>query len=208
MTKLAIVVHVYYLDIYNQYILPLLEALPDYLYTLYITTPLPKSSICTPSLAHFLELENRGRDVLPFLLAMRNFKIADNHNVVLKLHTKIDQPNWWCAQRDFPLLINEEKIRQILNQEDFTQYGLTWMEAPFNAYLNDNTLNTILKYLKTVDFSNEFIAGTMFFSRTDLMTPHLRFIDECWDEDNKSRDGTLAHAVERILTYFKPGSAK
>jgi lipopolysaccharide biosynthesis protein len=157
--------------------------------------------------------ENRGRDILPFLQVADRL-LEEGVDVVLKLHTKRsthreDGDQW--RKELIEKLISPERAKSILEafQVD-PRLGLAAAEGhlqPLNNYLGANEAN--IRYLMTRlgmatrSLENDhFIAGSMFWARLEVFRPILNAHIGLWEfeEESGQLDGTLAHAVERVIT--------
>ena len=91
-TSIAIVIHVFYYEIFLE-ILEYLNLIKTVSFTLYVTSPHELSEKMISSLEsagfkfRYLPVENRGRDILPFLLIIPGV-FNDGYQLILKIHTK------------------------------------------------------------------------------------------------------------------------
>jgi rhamnosyltransferase len=228
--SIAIHVHVYYIDVWKRYV-EYLQAL-NFSYALYITTDteskakaiqalLPKNGDSGLGLREVVVLENRGRDILPWIAI--SDKLA-SYDFVLHAHTKRSPTaaDWVGAswQQDIFDTMLEQAGKIINSFQENPDLGIVipdiphyWRyvapvrretEAPFVGLMND--LWGRIHCEKKVDFENAptFIMpyGTMFWYR-----PHaLRKVtllalgaDEVPDEPLPEK--TVLHALERIMVY-------
>lgn len=220
--KLAIVVHVFYLDVFKE-IMKSLRAYDANLFKLYITTTSVNKPFIINQLSnyhgnvHIHECINKGRDVLPFLQILDQV-MKDGYNVVLKLHTKgsnhLNRRNFWKDDL-FDKLIRNNQL--LINTDRFAKYPRLGMLAPeghvlpMSHYYGSNASRVIeLLRLTQVSYKSkfpiDFIAGSMFFARIDVLKPILTMnIDsDDFEEEIGQLDGTLAHAIERIFTVHVP----
>lgn len=162
--------------------------------------------------AEIVRVENRGRDMLPFLhLADR--LLDEGVDVVLKLHTKRsthrDDGDSWRNEL-LQRLAASDRIDPILQAfEDDPGLGLVAPEdhvQPLGFYWGAN--RDSVHYLAarigipTPDPEHDrFVAGSMFWLRLEALRPildaHLG-ADE-FEEELGQVDGTLAHALERVI---------
>jgi len=213
-TPLAIVIHVFYVDLLNE-IFQYLDKL-DVNFKLYVTTPFN----CTEHVKNRLEekqykhvllgVKNQGRDIFPFLKIMP-LVVEAKHEFVLKIHTKKSShcsfgDEW--RQDIFLKLLDKNLAKKTLQ---YFQKNLNiGMIAP-QGYLLSNSINYsnnekniayILRELGTIEtvFSNlSFPAGSMFYARTAALEPliNLHLHKEKFAIERGQIDGTLAHAIER-----------
>jgi len=157
--------------------------------------------------------ENRGRDILPFL------RVADrllNENVpwVLKLHTKRsthrDDGARWRSDI-LAKLTARDRAQHIVDA--FTHRPELGLVAPEDHVLqldsfwgaNKATAERLAVRLGlpdgTLDRTYGFIAGSMFWARLEALRPLLDAHLGLWEFEAESgqTDGTLAHAIERII---------
>ncbi len=156
--------------------------------------------------------ENRGRDILPFL-HVANRLLDQGVEVVLKLHTKRsthrqDGDIWRHDLLD--KLLVPERARLIIDAfRTAPALGLVGAEGhlqPLSYYWGANYDN--VEYLATcigiaaprVD-TDRFIAGSMFWARTEALRPlldaHLDVAE--FEAEHSQIDGTFAHAIERVI---------
>lgn len=164
----------------------------------------------------FILVDNRGRDIRPFIQAM---KVAEGfgYKFICKVHTKksphrVDGQQWRESLFD-DLLGTVPQVNGIL--ERFKADPKTGVIAPANSITdlsipeinlgNRPWLNKIFTRLGapqlSTDFKTSFPAGSMFWFRMDALEPLTnKLIDEEeFELEAGQLDGTLAHAVERII---------
>lgn len=164
---------------------------------------------------------NHGRDILPFLkVAERLYQ--DGEQVVLKLHTKrsthrSDGEDW---RRELTgRLLDADRARRIFQgfAED-ESLGLVAPEGhvqPLHFYWGANQRNVggLLAQLglPAADIDTDtFVAGSMFWVRLSSLRPLLDAHLYCsaFDTEAGQLDGTLAHAIERIISLVVRSSGK
>jgi lipopolysaccharide biosynthesis protein len=157
--------------------------------------------------------ENRGRDILPFL-HVANRLLDEGVTTVLKLHSKRsthrqDGDAWRRELLD--KLLSPERAGHILAAfRSDPALGLVHAEGhlqPLDYYWGANEANvdylTRRLGIPAPQVSRDhFVAGTMFWVRPAalrlLLDAHLGVTD--FEAEAGQLDGTLAHAVERVLT--------
>jgi lipopolysaccharide biosynthesis protein len=215
--KIAIIIHAYYKDIFGE-IIELITKIKSINLKLIVTTTRENfSDVETALIAsklnfELLSLENKGRDILPFLKILKSERL-EGYKYFLKLHTKksphrIDGERW-----------RNEMIGTLLKEEfllDFMEYSEKNAEIgmigpvghilPMSYYWGSNQkkiLDAAVKLGFTKDdlLKIKFVAGSMFFGRKDAFSPllDLQFTDSDFEEELGQVDGTLAHAIERIF---------
>jgi len=157
--------------------------------------------------------ENRGRDVLPFL------RVADrllNENVplVLKLHTKRsthrDDGARWRSDMVAKLTAGDRAAHIVDAFAHRPELGLVAPEdhlLDLDSFWGANKANADRLAIRlglpngTLDRTYGFIAGSMFWARLESLRPLLDAHLGLWEFEAESgqTDGTLAHAIERII---------
>lgn len=213
--SVAIVVHVFYLDIWEE-----IQAYISGLnmgYDLYITLPhgTAESDIIKifqqqPHIYVYMT-ENRGRDVLPFLQVM---SLIDNakYQYICKLHTKKTNEsalgNVWRKLLYFDLLGSHETVTDILKCFDDEEIAIvtgknTILDSQRYSYGNSKNIEALA--LQTGIIYDEhylFPAGTMFWIRPSLVKPLVSLFQENklhFEDEAGQKDDTLAHAIERFF---------
>lgn len=158
---------------------------------------------------------NRGRNVAPQLIACRD--LYDSHELVLVLHTKIsshtDELAGWRESLLRNLVGSAALMRGVM--EAFVQGPTLGMLAArtFPAvrkhliwgenYSTCRTLADRLGFNLYPDSPLDCPAGFMFWARSAALRPLLD-LDLDWEDfapEAGQKDGTLAHAVERMLFH-------
>lgn len=157
--------------------------------------------------------ENRGRDILPFL-HVANRLLDEGVTTVLKLHgkrsTHREDGETWRRELLDKLLAPERAARIVAAFRDDATLGLVHAEGhlqPLDYYWGANEANvdylTRRLGIPAPDVERDhFIAGSMLWLRPVALRPlldaHLGV--EEFEAEAGQLDGTLAHAVERVLT--------
>ena len=215
-THLAIIVHAYYPDALKE----IIKNIPvDYYRDTFITinddvdkTVLTSIAECSCDI-NILFFPNRGRDVRPFLGALKVIR-SRGYAYFLKIHTKksihrTDGVNWG-AELTRPLLdaLRLNAIERFLDREPGVGLigpqghvisALNYMGSPANMRWIRMVCEHLGIQLERADFP--FVVGTMFAGRVEVLD---RLVDDPWlpsmFEDELGRlDGTLAHAMERMF---------
>ena len=166
-----------------------------------------------------LVVENKGRDVMPFLIQMKN-KIK-KYKYICHIHTKkslfIDMGDNWRNYLYNNLLGNENIISEILSEfENNYKLGFLFPENYYKALLlfgeklsNKNKvlmkylLNKLFKFKFNIGSKIEFPIGNMFWARVNSI--YQIFNEDFTNEIPKElgqKDGTIMHAIERIWLYL------
>lgn len=214
---LAVVIHAFYVDIFTK-IIHSLKGLSVPI-KIYVTTTNDHEGDINQLLVssgfdfYLLTVANRGRDVLPFLMVMREV-IRRGHVVVLKLHTKkTSHRNDGDIWLDDILgkLLAKDKVGSFFDllkgDENIGMIAPAGHIVPMSTYSGSNKKN-ILRISEKLGFSRSdvmgevFVAGTMFYASVTALMPmiDLAFSDEDFEIENNQVDGTLAHAIERCFS--------
>jgi len=216
-SNLAVAIHAFYPEIFGE----ILQMLGDSNFrdlTLYVTTTSGASAeielLLKQSPFHFeiIVVENRGRDILPFLIVLRKI-FDDGHQLVLKLHTKgsnhLNKKELWKNDL-FEKLIGKDTLAknvQLFNQNNMLGIlGPVGHIVPMYLYYGANALNVKILSDK-LGIENKrlqnlcFVAGSMFFARKEALMPilNLGLSENNFEQENRQLDGTMAHAVERAF---------
>lgn len=211
------VLHVWYPELLDELVAALRASGVDW--RLVLTTALEREQAVRERIARLgidaeIEVfENRGRDILPFL-QVANRLLDEGVSTVLKLHGKrsIHRPDGEIWRRELldKLLAPERATRIAAAFRDDTTLGLVCAEGhlqPLDYYWGANQAN--VEYLTrrlgipAPDVEHDsFIAGSMLWLRPAALRPLLdAHLDiEEFEPEAGQLDGTLAHAVERVLT--------
>lgn len=219
--SLAVVIHVFYPEIFREILKTLAGLMPVQPLTmkLFITTTPELQSEINTLLANnsipytILIVENRGRDILPFIKILPQV-IQENFGLILKLHTKksnhLNRQRHW---RDDLLsaLISPENFRK--NIEIFNSNPAVGIIGPYNHILpmylyygaNAEKVTNLSERMNvpvTLLPGISFAAGSMFFARTKAMMPvyELNLTDAEFEPEQRQVDGTMAHAIERFFS--------
>ena len=207
----AVIVHVHYDELW-----PVIKAYLRKMHTvgfdLYVTTT-NKAIISTIiedyPLAYIDIVENRGRDILPFIMMLKKVERL-GYIAICKLHTKRS------AYRTDGDSIRDELFDALVGSEDivesvcerFGKDASLGMIVP-NKYLLPHTDHNMTFDREVVDFAcktlkvsfvyDTFPAGSMFWFRPDALKRlgSLRMAN--FDVERGLADGTLPHAIERIF---------
>jgi len=165
---------------------------------------------------NLLFFPNKGRDIRPFLGALRVLK-SKGYAYFIKLHTKRSVHRsdgaQWNRELTKPFLMSikthviEKYLDKNLDVSLIAPLGHTLDGIQFmGSAQNFQWLRQICEHFSlTFECENfQFIAGSMFAGRvSDLMI----FADDGWlpsmfEEEMGRRDGTLAHAMERMFGLY------
>lgn len=220
-SKCALVIHAYYPEVLSE-IFNYLESLdcPAQFAHILVTTPPEKLEICREYLgmhdgqdAMLLCVENRGRDIRPFL-EMLPWLIKARVKYVCKIHTKKsphrkDGEQWRRAILDSLLSSNTFQVIRTLDADPDCRIGVLAPKGhllPMSAYLGSNgdavlRLGTKLGFSIPEIKSSTFAAGSMFWANLNAILPIISLVDpDQFQYEVGQLDGTLAHAIERVFS--------
>lgn len=216
--KVAIVIHAYYPDIFDE-ILANLSSTDKYKIKLFITTPSYQVSLIENRLiSHGMEYQilgvnNQGRDIFPLIKILK--EIYQQHfSFIVKVHTKKSKHRTdgtiWRKDLFFKLLTKSMLEKNIQYLVDHPEVGILAPEGhlvPMNHYIAANEkaiieLSARLGVEMETVMKLHFVAGTMFTARIDALLPllTLSFEDTDFGVEKGQLDGTLAHALERLIS--------
>ena len=217
-SKLALIIHAYYPEEFRE-ILSIVNESVDLL-KLFITTPLEKEATVLNALTAFQGdyvvrvTENRGRDVLPFLDIYPSVK-SEGFDLVIKVHTKrsphLRDGESWRREMIGALLAREALSRMqaaFMNDRSLAVVGPEKQFVYIRDYIGGNS-EDVGKLAKSLGISDDqvtdagFFAGTMFAARAIALDPifNLGFTGNDFPDEAGQVDGTLAHALERAMTF-------
>jgi len=217
--KTAFVIHLYYIEMLDELCRYLDELRRHMDFDVFVTVPNTfdyhdeMGLITTMTKAVLVEpVENRGRDVLPFLNMLPKLS---GYDYVCKLHTKNNHEwrgpsshlhdfGWreymWMSLTD-PVLA--EKAKEALDDGTglYAPEGL-WFKHWEGVNFKDNLANMrVLGDLTGADlFPSPFVAGTMFWFRPDALMWLTEFdLANLFESEEGAEDGKMEHAFERCF---------
>ena len=163
------------------------------------------------------ETQNRGRDIAPFYVLFG--KALAEYDILLHVHSKKslytggEKAEWRHEALD-GVLKNEAMVRETLRLMRLggTEAGLvfgemTKMLPPMALHWLYNTgKGSELLQKMHVPFENHMFfypVGSFFWVKTEAIKPifDLKLTYQDFDEENGQIDGTLAHALERVIAF-------
>lgn len=221
--RFKIFVHVYYPEIWEDMIVDI-DKLVRQPFDLIVTRPAASAAAARPKSSFLgtvteLVVENRGRDVLPFLTGLRQ-EPAWESGIGLKLHTKCSphrsDGNGWRQFLVASLL--DGKVEEGLSGLDLMisepRIGLIAPKAHLLPIIGRTSINgeTMRKVLQRVESpitsvseieTHRFAAGSMFWFRREAM---MKVIEQDFTDlfigEGGQLDGTAAHAFERLFAVL------
>ena len=224
--KIAVVVHCFYMDVWDN-IYHRLNQINTKDFDLFITGQSDiinsiKTKIKDIDNVFYLECENLGMDLLPFLAAIKHYNLYE-YDAVLKLQTKNIKTLERKVQGDmiFDALINNDIFRFLdkysaSNHWSAIYPGLYARSLEALMYLNSEKVHTLNNILGLrFDEKTTFSAGTMFWIKGSCLLPLVKsfytiekmFID-AQEQVVTGGDGSLAHALERVFGCLSKESDK
>ena len=216
-TSVAVFVHVHYPEIWRD-MSALLARRLTLPFRLIVTTSHPDDQIVMPKTkfltsARILRVENRGRDILPFLQALAK---TEGFELGLKLHTKkspqrTDGDQWRGEILNSLIPPRGSILRTVIRrlQADqrigfVTPAGFCLSVKPWvlqNAPGMVTVMRTLGVALTESDLTDTyFAAGSMFwFRRPALAALSKPRVTELFEPEEGQLDGTIAHAMERVF---------
>lgn len=160
-------------------------------------------------------VQNRGRDVLPFIQVAREARQM-GYQYGLKIHSKksphVSGGDKW-RKSAYSALLSAQRAslaKEIFNTN--SRCGIYAPAAMIKSCRDPNTmrdnLDNVARVLAQVGGSanqvDRFVAGTMFWFRLDAMSVMLdeRFDADWFGCELGAIDGTMAHAFERTVIYM------
>jgi lipopolysaccharide biosynthesis protein len=215
---LAVALHAFYPELLDE-ILPLLQA-ADLTQAVFVTCSEQGHAHVEAALnkngvrATLTVVPNRGRDIAPFLQTLAQIDCA-GYELLLKIHTK-KSPHLlngasWRVQLLNNLLDPDASRVAIAGLCGAGGYGVVGPAdhmLSMGGYQGSN--NALISQLTeklgvaSLDLTKDvFVAGSMYFARTDALRPLmvLGLTHEHFEPEAGQLDGTLAHTVERLTTY-------
>lgn len=205
----------------------LLSNLKGYDFDLYVTMVRPNQEVAENVKRSFPNVKilitpNKGYDIGPFFAFLNEIDL-DKYDLILKLQTKsvtkgVDTKinHFFISRQDWAHLLtsgligNKRIVKRNLsafqNEADLGMIGSRFLilRNEKNQFLT-TLISNALKKCGYVSQNQQlaFVAGTMFFVRSKLLkTLKNNFNIDSFDETNSiKKDGTLAHAMERVFGY-------
>lgn len=211
----AVVLHLHYQEVFEQLSQQVEAAFPNRDADLYISVTsgeLAQAARLRFPDAYIRLVENRGRDILPFVQMYRLIHRL-GYQAVCKLHTK--RSVYRTDGRELlegllgPLVGSAQVVQQALQRfENDPNLGMQVPERFLLKVTRRNTASNLrnldwLEQLTNVPYGyRDFAAGTMFWFRPDALAPLLRLQPHFFELEQGLADGTLAHAIERMMTSW------
>lgn len=223
--RVAIHIHLFYADLI-EFFTPFLERMPNE-FDLLVScsgdvTPqkIKKAYSKLPLIGKIIVIpvKNIGRDIAPFLCDFAS-QIME-YDLIAHLHGKKSLYNGgsttgWLEYLAESLLPSNNEIKKIYNlllkKDGYGLiYPLNYVGLPYQANTWLANRSRSLKLAKHFGIKNlpdsyiDYPAGSMFWAKTEAITPLLRhgFKTNDFDPECGQTDGTLAHAIERMFGFI------
>ncbi|MEH6719913.1 MAG: rhamnan synthesis F family protein [Aurantimonas endophytica] len=217
--KIVVFVHVFHPEVWVE-MADMLAKSMDRPFSIVMTCPDPSVDLAVPESPYLvswtrLNVENRGRDVLPFLRAFR--QVGGRYEIGLKLHTKRslhrgDGDAWRRFILESLLQVDAEGLAAPNLFDRFEPVGLVapryhLMPLANRMVLNRKNLRAIMaatgSRIRLSELQRRhFVAGTMFWFRRAALEPFGKpELDELFAPEKGQLDGTAAHAAERLFAH-------
>lgn len=222
--KIAIHIHLFYVDLLDEFI-NYLNNMP-YSFDLFISTRESEdidaikakcSQINHIGQCQVRAVANRGRDLAPLYVEFG--KEIQQYDYFLHVHSKkslytgTEQKNWRNYSME-TLLGSPEQVKKIFGlfakqsekvglfypepDSDFPMWGLDWLSnEPQGRYLLSRL------YIQPEQGLFYYPAGSFFWARVKALQPifDLKLSLKDFPEEQGQTDGTLAHALERVIQF-------
>ncbi len=161
---------------------------------------------------HLYKIQNRGRDVLPFLLVMDHIG-PSTYKYICKLHSKKTGASplghVWRKLLYFDLIGSNRTVKETVEMfENDPDIGIITgknciLDSERYDYGNTTKIDKLVE-MSGFLFQDEYLfaGGTMFWIRSELLEPVLKLFKEGkleFEEEKGQKDNTIAHALERFF---------
>ena len=226
--KIAIIIHLHYLDTVEDY-LKYIEAIPDNIDILFtfsdckVKETLQKTAVGKRKNCSFIEKQNRGRDISAFLVACR--KDIMQYEYICFIHDKKEKKSIhkkdvkdWLRCLWENVIGSTEYIENVLST--FHQnptlgllappYPITDHFSSFYMYAWGSNFDITKSLAEKMELNSDLdinkppiTLGTVFWARTVALKKlfEIEWKYEYFDEEPLKSDGTISHAIERVLAY-------
>lgn len=218
--KIAVITHLFYEETWTE-IADALDVITDP-FDLLITTTKEKFQIVSTQVkarfpeAEVFEVENKGRDIRPFI-SLLPLLLHRQYTAVLKIHSKKSlhrgDGDLWRQTLIAQLLPQGTNLTQMIGS--LTEYPSLGLIAPEGNVLNiqryiGSNQTWVEKIVQELGESSQwlhetkpwFAAGSMFWFKPSAVQSLLHcpsIMEDAFEIETGQIDGTLAHAIERVL---------
>jgi rhamnosyltransferase len=228
--KIALHLHVFYTDVFTKYV-SYFDTYSVYFDLFFTTDTSDKKKYieeyirrheCSKKLKEIIIIENKGRDIFPWLSIkdrLKNYDVVGHFHTKKSIHSEEYNSIIWLQELFDLLLFPIEKIIEAFSVNE--KIGIIIPEIPFifhfifplkfyqetNMKIAMNKIWKKMKCKKTIDFEKLLTAimpvGTMFWYRPAALAPlfQLRLLSDDFPKEPIPNDGTILHCIERLLVY-------
>lgn len=217
--KLAVILHIYYHE-QTDFIIEKLKNINGIQWDLFVTystenqQTFDKIKKLKPD-TKFLKVKNLGYDVWPFVFVINSINL-DDYDYVLKLHTKgyrreklWDGTGYYWRDTLFNAILGSKKIFRycltiLSTLPDVGMIGAKRMICKMTSNYPEETYlyNEICKKLGIKGIKGEFISGTIFICKKEIIQEFKKFNLQENDFPQYSQTdstGTISHVLERLF---------
>jgi len=211
--RVALVAHAYYTDLIPE-IISCFDTFPMGA-DLILTVPKERADEAMLAIngvhrARVVAVENRGRDIAPFIKLLNDGVLAP-YDTVLKIHTK-RSPHLRDGEVRRKLIYgmlagSRRQTAAVLRLFESSATGLvgwrqSWRKSPFYWMNNASHVNAICqRFGCEVPFAPAFFEGSMFWVRPAALKrlAALNLTAENFEPEAGQLDGALQHCIERVF---------
>ncbi|MDT9270895.1 MAG: glycoside hydrolase family 99-like domain-containing protein [Limnospira sp. PMC 1234.20] len=206
----ALIIHIHYFDLWEE-IREILKTLHGF--DIYVTTTssaLAEQIKCDFDSAFVIFVENRGRDILPFIEVLRlthafGYEVcckihskkslyrADGHKIRHELFSSLLPPDRDIVSHVCSRFHKNDKLGLIVPKKYFIPH------KSHNMLYNQEIVERLCKKMEIQFNPSYFPAGSMFWFRPRALSRLLLLGASDFDVESGLCDGTTAHAVERLF---------
>lgn len=159
-----------------------------------------------------IEVENIGRDVAPFFIALRNKVYKQGYDIVGHFHSKksndVDQGTGdrWRKYLLTNLIGSKEAVNDIFKPFENDNIGLVFAEDCHNVDFGKNkTFSDTLcdaMNIERLASATLFPLGTMFWAKPEALAPLFELeLESYLQKEPLPYDGSYMHASERLVSH-------
>ena len=221
--RTAVHLHLFYIDTIDEFV-GYLKNIPEY-FDIYISCQentdqtFIQKKIKRIRRVHDIVIRvtpNRGRDIAPFYALFR--EELKNYDYLLHIHSKKslysgEEAVAWRRYSLDGVLKDKKTVSKIFSLfDDKSSVGMVYGEPPKDLpeyvyhWLSNKTKSKMLLDRMGIPFEDMMFlypTGSFFWARTEAIKPlfDLKLSYEDFDEEAGQIDGTLAHALERVVAW-------
>jgi lipopolysaccharide biosynthesis protein len=209
--KFAIILHLYYHDLFYEYHSYFKDIKEEF--DLYVSMPKEFHNVYDEILYHYpnaqvIYVENKGRDLLPFIRTLQQIDLTKYHSV-LKLHTKKsphrEDGYKWRNELQQILMGDSQTVSEHIELMKSGKIGMLGA-AKYMNYRDMGSNRQNYEYLcSTFGIRNkrlQFFEGTMFWLHSKVcqrIKDTAKLLIPKFNDENGKLDGNFEHALERIF---------